>query len=55
MKTIYYPLGALLSRLVLILALLLGGACVLQDMVVSPLGTVVGGRARISRFIRWRC
>ena len=39
--TIHWP--ALLSRLVLILALLLGGACVLQDMVVSPLGTVVVG------------
>ena len=43
MKIIYYPRGALLGWLVLVLALLLGGACVPQDMVVSPLGMVVVG------------
>ena len=43
MKTTYYPRPALLSWLALILALLLGGACVPQDMVVSPLGMVVVG------------
>ena len=43
MKIIYYPRPALLGWLVLVLALLLGGACGPQDMVVSPLGMVVGG------------
>ena len=43
MKITYYPRPALLGWLVLILALLLGGACVPQEMVVSPLGMVVGG------------
>ena len=43
MKTTYNPRPALLSWLALILALLLGGACVPQDMVVSPLGMVVVG------------
>ena len=42
-KTTYYPRLALLGWLVLILALLLGGACVPENMVVSPLGTVVVG------------
>ena len=54
MKITYYPRPALLGWLVLVLALLLGGACGPQDMVVSPLGMVVGGQARISRFGRWR-
>ena len=43
MKITYYPRPALLGWLVLVLALLLGGACVQQDMVVSPLGMVVVG------------
>ncbi len=43
MKITYYPRPALLGWLVLVLALLVGGACVPQDMVVSPLGTVVVG------------
>ena len=43
MKITYYPRPALLDWLVLVLALLLGGACVPQDMVVSPLGMVVVG------------
>ena len=43
MKITYYPRPALLGWLVLVLALLLGGACVPQDMVVSPLGMVVVG------------
>ena len=55
MKTTYYPRPALLGWLALLLALLLSGACVPQEMVVSPLGTVVGGRARIFRSGRWRC
>ena len=42
-KITYYPRPALLGWLVLVLALLLGGACVPQDMVVSPLGMVVVG------------
>ena len=42
MKITYYPRPALLGWLVLVLALLLGGACVPQDMVVSPLGMVGG-------------
>ena len=42
MKITYYPRPALLGWLVLVLALLLGGACVQQDMVVSPLGMVGG-------------
>ena len=54
MKITYYPQPALLGWLVLVLALLLGGACVPQDMVASPLGMVVVGRARISRSGRWR-
>ena len=54
MKITYYPRPALLGWLVLILALLLGGACVPQDMMVSPLGMVVMGRARMFRFGRWR-
>ena len=54
MKITYYPQPALLGWLVLILALLVGGACVPENMVVSPLGMVGGGRARISRFGRWR-
>ena len=43
MKTFDMPRLALLGGLVVVLALLLGGACVPQDMVVSPLGTVVVG------------
>ena len=43
MKITYYPRPALLGWLVLILALLVGGACVPENMVVSPLGMVVGG------------
>ena len=42
MKITYYPRPALLGWLVLVLALLVGGACVPQDMVVSPLGMVGG-------------
>ena len=55
MKITYYPQPALLGWLVLVLALLLvGGACVPENMVVSPLRMVVVGRARISRSGRWR-
>ena len=43
MKITYYPRPALLSWLVLVFVLLVGGACVPENMVVSPLGTVVGG------------
>ena len=43
MKITYYPRPALLGWLVLVLALLLGGACVPENMVVSPLGMVVMG------------
>ena len=43
MKTFDMPRLALLGGLVVVLALLLGGACVPQDMAVSPLGTVVVG------------
>ena len=44
MKITYYPRPALLGWLVLVLALLLvGGACVPENMVVSPLGMVVVG------------
>ena len=43
MKITYYPRPALLGWLALMLALLLSGACVPQDMVVSPLGMVVVG------------
>ena len=42
MKITYYPQPALLGWLVLVLALLVGGACVPENMVVSPLGMVVG-------------
>ena len=40
MKITYYPRPVLLGWLVLVLALLVGGACVPQDMVVGPLGMV---------------
>ena len=43
MKITYYPRPALLGWLVLVLALLVGGACVPENMVVSPLGMVVVG------------
>ena len=43
MKITYYPRPALLGWLVLVLALLVGGACVPENMVVSPPGMVVVG------------
>ena len=43
MKTFDTPRPALLGSLALTLTLLLSGACVPQNMVVSPLGTVVVG------------
>ena len=43
MKITYYSRRALLGWLVLVLAILLGGACVPEELVVSPLGMVVVG------------
>ena len=42
MKITYYPRPALLGWLVVVFVLLVGGACVPENMVVSPLGMVGG-------------
>ncbi len=45
---------ALLRLFALVLSVLLGGACAPEDLVVSPLGTVVVGPGGRFRSGRWR-